>query len=222
MRRRLLAFVMLTMMPVFVAGQGAAHSTKSQKSVYTPPRTPWGDPDLQGVWPGTAMMGVPQERPAQFGERAVVTDEEFAARLAQAKRQADAANEEFVAVRASGGPPGNTGGPGHWGERGLPQRQTSLIVDPPDGRMPAMTPEGGSTRRQDACNDAGRTAADGGHSGQPVLRQQRRRGVQRSARAVERRWCSEAGRSGILARHPCQPGAALRDLRHESRLRDTS
>ena len=142
MRRRLLALAVLLTVPAFAAGQSAARSQKSPKATYTPPRTPWGDPDLQGVWPGTAMMGVPQERPRSSAIAPFVTDEEFATRLAQAKRQADAANEEFVAPRASGGPPGNTGGPGHWGERGLPQRQTSLVVDPPDGRMPAMTPEG--------------------------------------------------------------------------------
>ena len=142
MSRRLLALAVLLAAPAFAAAQSTGGSPKSQKPAYSPPRTPWGDPDLQGIWPGTAMMGVPQERPRQLGERALVTDEEFAARLAQAKRQADAVNEEFVAPRAAGGPAGNTGGPGHWGERGLPQRQTSLIVDPPDGRMPLMTPEG--------------------------------------------------------------------------------
>ena len=45
---------------------------------WTPPRLPWGDPDLQGIWPRTAMMGVPMERPRQFGERRFLTDEEFA------------------------------------------------------------------------------------------------------------------------------------------------
>jgi hypothetical protein len=34
---------------------------------YSPPRTPWGDPDLQGIWPGTDSIGVPFERPEQFG-----------------------------------------------------------------------------------------------------------------------------------------------------------
>jgi hypothetical protein len=145
MRGRLLASLGLTsamlLMTVAVVAQ-APRLPKPSKSVYTPPRTPWGDPDLQGIWPGTSMMGVPQERPRALGDRETLTDEEFATRLAQAKRQADADGEAFAAPRAGGGPPGNTGGPGHWGERGLPQRQTSLIVDPPDGRMPPMTAEG--------------------------------------------------------------------------------
>jgi hypothetical protein len=112
---------------------------------WTVPRTAWGDPDLQGVWPGTAMMGVPLERPTQFGGKLMLSDEEFAARAAQARRQAEADNEEFVApapspaaVIAGAG----SGPPGHWGERGRPQRQTSLVVDPPDGRIPPMNDEG--------------------------------------------------------------------------------
>jgi hypothetical protein len=111
---------------------------------WTAPRTSWGDPDLQGLWPGTAMMGVPLERPPQMGDKLLLSDEEFAARAEQARRQAEAANEEFVA------PPtpaailtgAGTGPPGHWGERGTPQRQTSLVVDPDNGRLPPMTPEG--------------------------------------------------------------------------------
>jgi hypothetical protein len=139
---RFMVLSFLLILPVLAAGQSGTPRLQPGSPAYTPPRTPWGDPDLQGVWPGTAMMGVPQQRPTQFGNRASATDEEFAARLAQAKRQEDAANEELVAPRPAGGPAGNTGGPGHWGERGLPQRQTSLVVDPPDGRIPEMTPEG--------------------------------------------------------------------------------
>jgi hypothetical protein len=109
---------------------------------WTAPRTPWGDPDLQGVWPGTGMMGVPQQRPADLGDRRGLTDEEFAARQAQVRRQEAALEEEFVAPRDPNGRGGTGGGPGHWGEFGRPQRQTSLVVDPPDGRIPPMTPEG--------------------------------------------------------------------------------
>ena len=41
------------------------------------PRTPWGDPDLQGVWTSQPELGVPFERPAAFGTRQVLTDDEF-------------------------------------------------------------------------------------------------------------------------------------------------
>ena len=45
------------------------------------PRTPWGDPDLQGTYTSDNSIGVPFERPAQFGERAQLTDEEYAAKV---------------------------------------------------------------------------------------------------------------------------------------------
>jgi hypothetical protein len=58
-----------------------------QRSTYAVPRTPWGDPDLQGVWPSTAMVGVPLERPKQFGTRNLLTDAEFKERQTAAAKQ---------------------------------------------------------------------------------------------------------------------------------------
>ena len=108
---------------------------------YQAPRTPWGDPDLQGIWPSTGMVGVPIERPVEFGTRTTLSDTEFLQRQTQAARQAEADDEEVVLPQAAGGGDG-TGPPSHWLERGAAQRQNSLIVDPPDGRMPKMTPYG--------------------------------------------------------------------------------
>src|SRR5262249_6462851 len=91
------------------------------------------------------MMGVPLERPANRGEKSESTEEESAARTVQARRQAVQDEEEFVAPRPTAEAVltgAGTGPPGHWGERGVPQRQTSLIVIPPDGRIPPMTAEG--------------------------------------------------------------------------------
>src|SRR5262245_65671001 len=62
---------------------------------WVPPKTPWGDPDLQGTWPGN--MGVPMQRPQNIGERTTLTDEEFAQRVAQAKRQAEADSQSIAA-----------------------------------------------------------------------------------------------------------------------------
>jgi hypothetical protein len=122
----------------------AASPGAAPGAAYVLPRTPWGDPDLQGIWPGTRMMGVPIERPPQLGERATLSDAEFAARETQARTQAAADREELVAPRpaAGRGAGAGTGPPGHWGERGAPQRQTSLVSDPPNGRIPPMTAEG--------------------------------------------------------------------------------
>src|SRR5918993_1489121 len=78
------------------APAAAADKTASKPvSSYTPPRTPWGDPDLQGVWPGTEMVGVPLQRPEQFGTRNVLTEQEFQARVAQAKQTEENALAEI-------------------------------------------------------------------------------------------------------------------------------
>jgi hypothetical protein len=115
---------------------------------WTMPRTLWGDPDLQGIWPSTHMVGVPFERPDQFGTRLFLTDEELKARQAQADRQAELDRSDFdieapsAEIEAMGDVGGPTSPPPFWLERGEPSRQSSLIVDPPDGKMPPMTPEG--------------------------------------------------------------------------------
>jgi hypothetical protein len=93
------------------------------------------------------MVGVPMQRAAEIGERNVLTDEEFAARQAAAASQEEADNADFdidavpedvIARGTVGGP---VSPPPHWLERGEPSRQASLIVDPPDGRMPTLTEE---------------------------------------------------------------------------------
>jgi hypothetical protein len=116
------------------------------KSAYTPPRTPWGDPDLQGIWPGN--NGVPMQRPADMGTRAVLNDAEFARRESQAAAQAKADSEEFVRPATTGGRGGGVGPPDHWLERGHPTRQASMVIDPPDGRLPALTPAAEAFRKQ--------------------------------------------------------------------------
>jgi len=109
---------------------------------YTPPKTPWGDPDLQGIWPGN--MGVPMQRPLSMGDRTALTDEEYAQRVAQAQRAAAADNEERAPQDARVG----IGPPSYWTERGKPTRQASMIIDPPDGRIPALTPEAQKRRKE--------------------------------------------------------------------------
>jgi hypothetical protein len=116
--------------------QGTPTPATSAKP-WTPPKTPWGDPDLQGMWPSTDLLGVPMQRPDNMGDRAVLTDEEYAQREVQAQRTAAADLEEFVAPGAK--PSINP--PSHWIERGKPQRQASLVVDPPNGKIPPLTPE---------------------------------------------------------------------------------
>jgi hypothetical protein len=115
---------------------------RGREEAYRPPRTSWGDPDLEGKWPSSHMAGVPLQRPESFGTRNVLTDQEFAQREAQAAQQKVQDIEDFDFNNPSI-PFGQIGGgqspPQHWLERGEPQRQASLIVDPPNGRMPALT-----------------------------------------------------------------------------------
>jgi hypothetical protein len=120
--------------------QGKPSPKPAAKAGWTPPRTPWGDPDLEGIWPSTDMVGVPFERPDDLAGRTEVSNEEFATREERAKRQAQSDREEFVSTAPRVGD--GTGPPSHWLEWGKPSRQASLVVAPADGKLPPMTPEG--------------------------------------------------------------------------------
>jgi hypothetical protein len=118
---------------------GALAAQPPAKTAYSPPKTAWGDPDLQGIWPSTDMVGVPFERPENFGQRNEVTQEEYDARQKQQATRAAADSEETVSTAARQGD--GTGPPSHWLEWGKASRQASLIVEPTDGRLPPTTPE---------------------------------------------------------------------------------
>src|SRR5262245_38487770 len=132
-------------MSLAVAGILASVAAAQAPATYTVPKTPWGDPDLQGKWPGIELVGVPMQRPANLGTRNVLTEEEFNQQQERFARQAAQDEADFDLEAATSTPGGDVGGPvsppPHWLERGKPQRIGSLIVDPPDGRMPALTPE---------------------------------------------------------------------------------
>ncbi len=125
------------------------------------PRTPWGEPDLQGIWTSQAELGVPFERPAQFGTRQTLTDDEFAQRQKQAQQQLDTDNARFDPETADASRAGQVGSltsaPPNWLERGKASHRTSIVIDPPDGRIPPTSPAG--VRRRLA---AGRGALDNG------------------------------------------------------------
>ncbi len=104
---------------------------------WTPPKTAWGDPDLEGMWPNTDLLGVPLQRDPKLGTRALLTDAEYAQREARAKRSDEGLNQKYDKLDG----PVSTGSPIWWIEHGRPTRQASLIVDPPDGRIPPLTPE---------------------------------------------------------------------------------
>jgi hypothetical protein len=93
---------------------------------YKPPMTPWGEPDLRGTWPLNHLISTPFQRPERFGERRLLTEEEFAA----AQKSATDRNTRFQ----SGAIP--------QADAGQATRLTSLLSDPPNGRFPELTPEG--------------------------------------------------------------------------------
>ena len=121
----------------------AAVATGAQRR-FTPPPTPWGDPDLQGMWSNAAMNGVPFERNAALGTRATLTEAEFKELNAFLEKQIDIANAETVVDGSRTG----VNPPAHWLELAPASRQASLIVDPPDGRLPPMTAEGVQRAKQ--------------------------------------------------------------------------
>jgi hypothetical protein len=99
------------------------------------PRTPWGHPDLQGIW--SAATITPFERPADMAGKAFLTEKE-AADFEQ--RTAETSNRD----RRDGGAEADVARAYNefWWDRGtkvVPTRRTSLVVDPPDGRLPALT-----------------------------------------------------------------------------------
>jgi hypothetical protein len=125
----IVALAITTLTPTLVALQ-------VQSKTWSRPLTAWGAPDLQGVWTNKTIT--PFERPSSFAGRAYLTAEEAAtleASLAAQRAAADGNSE-----------PGNVGFYNqHWldsGTRVSTTRQTSLVVDPPDGRVPALTPAG--------------------------------------------------------------------------------
>ena len=104
------------------------------------PRTLWGDPDLQGIWDGKTQT--PLERPERYGGREFLTDEEVAAleerSLENRGRDVRAEPGSLLDVADAYN---NIWSSSH-GLRVVRTRRSSLIVDPPDGRLPALTPEG--------------------------------------------------------------------------------
>ena len=101
-------------------------------------RTPWGDPDLQGFWATPSTVATPLERPTGL-EKEVLTDEEVAEREAWVKNRRDT-SAQVSRFNPRPDPVGNYND--FWTpEEAKMSNRTSLIVDPPNGRVPPLTPE---------------------------------------------------------------------------------
>ena len=96
------------------------------------PRTPWGVPDLQGIW--TNSTTTPLERPGDLAEKPVLTEEE--------RRVRDAEVSSRVSFDRRGSLPGVGAYNEFWMERGALNHRTSLVIDPPDGKIPPLTAAG--------------------------------------------------------------------------------
>ncbi len=126
--------------PIRLLGQGLPVAAKAAASVsksWTPPRTADGQPDLEGVWINSTLT--PLERPAEFAGKAFLTGQEAADYV---KRLLQQVNTD----RRDGGAQVDVGRSYNefWRDRGndvVADRRTSLISDPPDGRVPPLTPE---------------------------------------------------------------------------------
>ena len=137
---------------VVAAAQGAKAGASRPQTEKTP-RTPDGHPDLQGLW--DYRTATPLERPRDLAEKEFFTDQEA---LAFEKRTADRL-DNVVAVH----PPGWL----DYGAKVLDDHRTSLIVDPPNGRVPALT---AAAKARIAANPPNERAADGPEQRSPQER----------------------------------------------------
>jgi hypothetical protein len=144
--------LMLSMLPLGQKPVARQTSTKpaAASKPWTATRTPWGHPDLQGLWSNATTT--PLERPAEFADKPFLSDEEFAA------VNAESANKRNTDRAPRPGDPGTYNEV--WWERGNLLKQTSIIVDPPNGRVPPLTPDGQKRAAAYAESRRGRGPAD--------------------------------------------------------------
>ena len=160
--RLLFVLFIVAAMPVLGAQQRASQTPAS----WTPPRAADGHPSLEGVWENNSAT--PLERPAQLKDKPRLTDQELADLERRAKTmfspeaEATFGDTLYLTLLANRTPTG-LGSTGSYSQNWLPDRyfehRTSLIVDPPDGRLPPTTPQGARLRTGGVASRFGRPAA---------------------------------------------------------------
>jgi catechol 2,3-dioxygenase-like lactoylglutathione lyase family enzyme len=129
-----------TTMTVVARGSTPAVAAADPRGPYTTPRTPWGEPDLQGLYTGNSAHGIPLERPKDLAAVNTLTAEQ-----AEARRERGTLGSIWGYER-------------EWRDTTLgyvktaPSTQVAMIIDPPDGRLPSLTAEG--TRLAEAARRA--------------------------------------------------------------------
>ena len=120
------------------AAKAAAPSTSSKP--YSPPKTPWGDPDLQGNYTNKYEQGTPFERPAELeGKTLADIHAKELAEIIQKRQQRAIENAPFL----SGDPTGTIAGPMEFRDiyEVAKASRPWFVTDPPDGKIPPTTPE---------------------------------------------------------------------------------
>src|SRR4249919_735099 len=130
--------VALGLMSIAVAGVAAQQKAAPGAKSYTPSKTAWGDPNLQGIYTDKDENGIPLERPNQFdGKRAEELEDSELADIIK-ERQARAVASAATIGGAAGADTG--AGPVHWYEHyGARNSRPWMVVDPPDGKIPPIT-----------------------------------------------------------------------------------
>ncbi len=163
MRMRALGMIAVAILLTSLSTAG-----QSKPGTYQVPRTPWGEPDLQGTYNGNDIQGVPIERALSLGTRDTLTDDEFRQRVARRDEElAHDNSDDFSLERAEefekkfpGVFWGGIGGPPHWLDRSKDvSRIASFVIDPPNGRIPQLTLEAQKAAEARQKADAARRAA---------------------------------------------------------------
>lgn len=155
MNHRALTILVAAFLPAIFAGQAGTAPDKTAAVSKAAPRTPWGVPDLQGVWNYATIT--PLERPSELAGKQVLTEQEAAE---FEKQTLERRNPD----RRDGGADADVGRAYNqfwwdYGTKVVGTKRTSLIVDPPDGRIPALTAE--ARKKADARSAILRRAATG-------------------------------------------------------------
>jgi hypothetical protein len=143
---------------------GLSGQTAKQSSAWSVARMPDGRPDLQGVWANNGMT--PLERPKQFADRATMTDAELADLKKRAEKLSDGGDaffgDELFLAALEGRAKFSSADTqtGNYDQTWLSERtwdnRTSLVIDPPDGRIPPAAPGAGERTRAQAAGRQGR------------------------------------------------------------------